>query len=132
MRRIASLLNMGNRSFLSTAYTLKTNLILMFGATVPQIGLVQWHFVAVGEYPLPSSQNHTPERAHLLLPSVAASPQCQTITRKIKERPDADRAVYADAEQEARIAKRWLWRDHEPTPPGVWRKLSSHYRLKMD
>lgn len=38
------------------------------------------------------------------------------------EQPETDRAVYADAEQKARIAKRGLWQDVEPTPPWDWRK----------
>ena len=33
----------------------------------------------------------------------------------------ADRQAYADAENEARAAKRGLWHDDEPVPPWEWR-----------
>lgn len=44
------------------------------------------------------------------------------------EQPESDRAVYADAEQKARIAKRGLWQDAEPTPPWDWRKQQKQKR----
>ena len=41
---------------------------------------------------------------------------------------DADRARYADAEIEARTARRGLWADHGPIPPWEWRhRVSSAY-----
>ncbi|HKQ53241.1 MAG TPA: thermonuclease family protein, partial [Pyrinomonadaceae bacterium] len=38
-----------------------------------------------------------------------------------EEQPAEDRVTYAQAEQEARAAKRGLWQDANPTPPGEWR-----------
>lgn len=38
-----------------------------------------------------------------------------------KEQPPEDRISYAAAEQEARAARRGLWQDPNPTPPGEWR-----------
>ncbi len=38
-----------------------------------------------------------------------------------KEQPAEDRVTYAAAESEARAAKRGLWQDPNPTPPGEWR-----------
>ncbi|HVG31536.1 MAG TPA: thermonuclease family protein [Pyrinomonadaceae bacterium] len=38
-----------------------------------------------------------------------------------KEQPPEDRVSYAKAEQEARVARRGLWQDPNPTPPGEWR-----------
>lgn len=38
-----------------------------------------------------------------------------------KEQPPEDRVTYAAAEQEARAARRGLWQDPNPTPPGEWR-----------
>jgi endonuclease YncB( thermonuclease family)/methylphosphotriester-DNA--protein-cysteine methyltransferase len=38
-----------------------------------------------------------------------------------KEQPPEDRLTYAAAEQEARAARRGLWQDPNPTPPGEWR-----------
>ena len=38
-----------------------------------------------------------------------------------REQPVIDRTVYADAENEARVAKRGLWADVEPVPPWVFR-----------
>lgn len=35
--------------------------------------------------------------------------------------PATDRQAYADAENEAKAAKRGLWADPEPMPPWVWR-----------
>jgi endonuclease YncB( thermonuclease family)/methylphosphotriester-DNA--protein-cysteine methyltransferase len=37
------------------------------------------------------------------------------------EQPPEDRQTYAAAEAEARAAKRGLWQDPNPTPPGEWR-----------
>jgi len=37
------------------------------------------------------------------------------------EQPVADRRAYAAAEDEARAARRGLWRDGEPVPPWEWR-----------
>jgi endonuclease YncB( thermonuclease family)/methylphosphotriester-DNA--protein-cysteine methyltransferase len=37
------------------------------------------------------------------------------------EQPPEDRITYAAAETEARAAKRGLWQDPNPTPPGEWR-----------
>lgn len=39
-----------------------------------------------------------------------------------REQSVADRAAYAQAEEQARIAKRGLWADPDPTPPWDWRK----------
>jgi endonuclease YncB( thermonuclease family)/methylphosphotriester-DNA--protein-cysteine methyltransferase len=38
-----------------------------------------------------------------------------------REQPPEDRQTYAAAETEARAAKRGLWQDPNPTPPGEWR-----------
>jgi endonuclease YncB( thermonuclease family)/methylphosphotriester-DNA--protein-cysteine methyltransferase len=38
-----------------------------------------------------------------------------------REQPPEDRVSYAAAEQDARAAKRGLWQDPNPTPPGEWR-----------
>ena len=38
-----------------------------------------------------------------------------------KEQPAEDRITYAAAETEARAARRGLWQDPNPTPPGEWR-----------
>lgn len=38
------------------------------------------------------------------------------------EQTPEDRAAYAGAEDEARSAKRGLWRDEKPTPPWLWRQ----------
>ena len=38
-----------------------------------------------------------------------------------REQPVIDRTVYADAENEARVAKRGLWADVEPVPPWEFR-----------
>lgn len=38
-----------------------------------------------------------------------------------EEQPAEDRVTYAKAEEEARAAKRGLWQDPNPTPPGEWR-----------
>jgi endonuclease YncB( thermonuclease family)/methylphosphotriester-DNA--protein-cysteine methyltransferase len=38
-----------------------------------------------------------------------------------KEQPAEDRVTYAAAETEARAARRGLWQDANPTPPGEWR-----------
>lgn len=38
-----------------------------------------------------------------------------------EEQPPEDRVSYAAAEAEARAAKRGLWQDPNPTPPGEWR-----------
>jgi endonuclease YncB( thermonuclease family)/methylphosphotriester-DNA--protein-cysteine methyltransferase len=37
------------------------------------------------------------------------------------EQPPEDRVTYAAAETEARAARRGLWQDPDPTPPGDWR-----------
>ncbi|HEX8140352.1 MAG TPA: thermonuclease family protein [Pyrinomonadaceae bacterium] len=37
------------------------------------------------------------------------------------EQPPEDRVTYAAAETEARAARRGLWQDPNPTPPGEWR-----------
>jgi endonuclease YncB( thermonuclease family)/methylphosphotriester-DNA--protein-cysteine methyltransferase len=37
------------------------------------------------------------------------------------EQPPEDRVTYAAAETEARAARRGLWQDSNPTPPGDWR-----------
>ncbi|HYG80455.1 MAG TPA: thermonuclease family protein [Pyrinomonadaceae bacterium] len=37
------------------------------------------------------------------------------------EQPAEDRVTYAKAEEEARAARRGLWQDPNPTPPGEWR-----------
>lgn len=41
-----------------------------------------------------------------------------------REQSKADRVTYAQAEDEARAAKRGLWRDIEPMPPWDWRHRS--------
>lgn len=38
-----------------------------------------------------------------------------------REQPAIDRKVYADAENEAKAAKRGLWADVEPMPPWEFR-----------
>lgn len=38
-----------------------------------------------------------------------------------REQPAEDRVTYAAAETEARTARRGLWQDPNPTPPGEWR-----------
>ncbi len=38
-----------------------------------------------------------------------------------RTQPVADRQAYADAENEAKAAKRGLWVDADPTPPWEWR-----------
>jgi endonuclease YncB( thermonuclease family)/methylphosphotriester-DNA--protein-cysteine methyltransferase len=38
-----------------------------------------------------------------------------------EEQPAEDRVTYARAEEEARAARRGLWQDPNPTPPGEWR-----------
>jgi endonuclease YncB( thermonuclease family)/methylphosphotriester-DNA--protein-cysteine methyltransferase len=44
------------------------------------------------------------------------------------EQPPEDRVTYAAAEREARAAKRGLWQDPNPTPPGEWRAESKTER----
>jgi len=39
-----------------------------------------------------------------------------------REQSEEDRAAYSQAEDEARVAKRGLWKDAAPTPPWEWRK----------
>lgn len=39
-----------------------------------------------------------------------------------KEQPTAEREAYATAEEEARDARRGLWRDASPVPPWEWRR----------
>lgn len=39
-----------------------------------------------------------------------------------REQSEADRTAYAQAEEQARAAKRGLWIDPDPTPPWDWRK----------
>jgi len=39
-----------------------------------------------------------------------------------REQSASDRAAYADAENEARTARRGLWQEAEPTPPRDWRR----------
>ena len=39
-----------------------------------------------------------------------------------REQPMEDRAAYAQAEVDARSAKRGLWKDADPVPPWDWRK----------
>lgn len=39
-----------------------------------------------------------------------------------REQSALDRAAYADAEYEARAARRGLWQETEPTPPWDWRR----------
>lgn len=39
-----------------------------------------------------------------------------------KEQTMEDRSLYAQAEDQARVEKRGLWKDAEPTPPWDWRK----------
>jgi len=39
-----------------------------------------------------------------------------------REQSASDRAAYADAENEARTARRGLWQEAEPTPPWDWRR----------
>ena len=39
-----------------------------------------------------------------------------------REQSVADRAAYAQAEEEARASKRGLWKDTDPVPPWDWRK----------
>ena len=38
-----------------------------------------------------------------------------------RTQPATDRQAYADAENEAKAAKRGLWVDADPTPPWEWR-----------
>lgn len=45
-----------------------------------------------------------------------------------REQAADDRAAYADAENEARAARRGLWQEAEPTPPWEWRKLQKARR----
>jgi endonuclease YncB( thermonuclease family)/methylphosphotriester-DNA--protein-cysteine methyltransferase len=44
-----------------------------------------------------------------------------------EEQPPEDRVSYAKAEQEARVAKRGLWEEPNPTPPGEYRQ-----KVKLD
>jgi endonuclease YncB( thermonuclease family) len=39
-----------------------------------------------------------------------------------REQTPVDRVRYADAEVEARLRRKGLWRDAEPIPPWEWRK----------
>ncbi len=43
-----------------------------------------------------------------------------------REQSEADRTIYAQAEEEARVTKRGLWFDTDPAPPWDWRKQQKH------
>lgn len=43
-----------------------------------------------------------------------------------KEQSPDDRTAYAQAEEQARLEHRGLWRDQAPTPPWNWRREQKH------
>lgn len=49
-----------------------------------------------------------------------------------KEQPPADRQLYANAEQEARIQKRGLWQDSNPIPPWDFRHHTTGVSAETD